>query len=966
MNFINPKTGRSINENSRVFKNLLNEFNIRDKILEPKNPKTQKEYIKSDITNQWYKRNSKEGKQILKNYKVNNKNVIQKSTDVIKGINRYIKLNKSNINKYKKLGYNYNKTSHIFEKQNKQITFYPKKPTILFIFSDKEKQYLSDFDIPLMYNTLKNKNIGYFYIQTEDEEILYFTYTNFEEFLITLQDLLYRYYVKSISFNEKSNELNWGPSYLGEVNCVIKKIEDHFKENNYTTSANFQEMYTLYEDGVHQLDFEDLSNIFKLNIEIYVNNHIFNFGKKYIKNRKKLTLVYKNNHVTKKETKFVSIDDMKFDEPIYTDIESLYKDLSNKEIESYVPNVFLKTKDTLYRNKYSYDIDLEKEDCYTANQYYTKLFFKQNPEIKTILSSDPNLDFIKSVTHHYAFHTNNQNKGYCLDLINAFGNVENYEDFTGYPTDLDIALSDLKQEEFIKFINENEGLASITCECIFTYKKIDITVPFTYVRFKMQTQKITIHQILMSSNKIDKINWNEDLITYGDKKYKQRAYHKVLGVIESTKLIKNFCTTDPVLSTFYMTSELRDGLYSCNEKVDFIKETYAPHISIYIHYYVNIEIEKMYMKLQNVNRVWVDGLHINYKPEFEYNRNIWKLKEETRNLEFTSNEQSYIESKQLIHYSTKYNNLLENTSDKINILGKGGYGKSFNIKSLCDQLPNSVILLPTNLLKKGYKKYKNKMTYHTFISNNFKSSHLYTYIFLDEESMADQYNFNLILSKAINYHKIIIVGDRGQLKPIINTKQKVLKEGEGQQINKTGFTQIELTKNYRQESEEFNKKLDIIRECNEEDAKKYLYKLFPQRMTASEAIERNIPILTSTNNEIDRINLQGSKYSSEITINSPIMFNKKMKDIYKNQMGTIIDIDDKYYYIDIDEDEPYKLLKKYVGNIKLAYAVTYHKIQGQTLTTPIVINTNFLFEKEMIYVGVSRVISEDLVYILEN
>jgi hypothetical protein len=944
MNFINPKTGRIINENSRGFKNILTEFNINNNILEPKNKSN---YIFSKVNKQWYKKDSRQGKKILKNYTIDNENIIQNSNKRVKGINRFINVNNRNISKYKKLGYNYNKTSNIFERQTNQIIFYPKYNR------EPERQSLDDFDIPFMYTSLNNKNLGYFYIHTVDGIIEYYSYSTFTIFLKTLQNIFYRYYVTSIVFNEKSNELNWGPSYDGEINCVIKEIQKHFEENNYKTEANFNEIIKIYEDGVHKDDFEELSNIFKLNIEFNVNEYTFNFGKSFIKHKKKLVLTYKNNHVIKKETKFISIDNIQFDTEIYTNLESVYESLSNEEIESYIPNVFLKTKDTLYRNKYSDNIDLEQEQCYTPNQYYTKIFFKQNPEIKTILPNNPNLDFIKSVNHHYAFQSNIQNKGYCLDLINAYGNTEIYDDFTGFPTDLDIALSDLTQEKFIKFINENEGLASITCECIFTNKKIDITVSFPYVRFKMKTQKITIHQILMSSSKINKINWNKDLITFGDDKYKQRAFHKVLGSIESTKLNKNFCTIDPILSTFYMTSQLRNGLYSCNEKVDYIKQTYAPHISIYIHMYVNIEIEKMFMKLKNVNRIWVDGLHIDYIPEFEYNKNIWKLKEETRNLELLTEEQSYHESKPLIHYSTKYNNLLENTSDKVNILGKGGFGKSWNIKSLCDQLPNSIILLPTHILKKGYKQYKNKMTYQKFIHENFLESHKYTYIFLDEESMVNQNDFDKIIKNATNYHKIIIVGDRGQLKPI-----------KGIQINKSDFTQIELTTNHRQESEEFNKKLDIIRDCNRNIAKNKLCELFPQRMTTDEALERNIPILTSTNDEIDRINLQGSNYSSEIKINSPIMFTKKMKDIYKNQMGIITDIDDKYYYIDIDEDEEYKLLKKYIGNIKLAYAITYHKIQGQTLNTPIVINTNFLFEKEMIYVGLSRVVNENLIYIL--
>ena len=56
------------------------------------------------------------------------------------------------------------------------------------------------------------------------------------------------------------------------------------------------------------------------------------------------------------------------------------------------------------------------------------------------------------------------------------------------------------------------------------------------------------------------------------------------------------------------------------------------------------------------------------------------------------------------------------------------------------------------------------------------------------------------------------------------------------------------------------------------------------------------------------------------------------------------------------------MFKKYH---KLAYSVTYHAIQGRTIKDKsVAINTTRLFDKKMKYVGCSRVVKEDQLFLL--
>ena len=147
--------------------------------------------------------------------------------------------------------------------------------------------------------------------------------------------------------------------------------------------------------------------------------------------------------------------------------------------------------------------------------------------------------------------------------------------------------------------------------------------------------------------------------------------------------------------------------------------------------------------------------------------------------------------------------------------------------------------------------------------------------------------------------------------------------------------------------------------------------------------------MSSTHEEIDRINQLGDRINPNEPVlgvkkDTPVRFYQTRK-AKRNPQGnyeagdygriTHIDEEQKELHIKLDRDEniviPVKTLtsqgnkKKIV--VKKAYSVTYHAVQGKTISDQgIALNLVKLFDKNMKYVGVSRATREGNIYILEE
>lgn len=193
---------------------------------------------------------------------------------------------------------------------------------------------------------------------------------------------------------------------------------------------------------------------------------------------------------------------------------------------------------------------------------------------------------------------------------------------------------------------------------------------------------------------------------------------------------------------------------------------------------------------------------------------------------------------------------------------------------------------------------------------------------------------------------MFIAGDISQLK-IIN----------GTQINETNYNckTIILTHNYRQKCPYFQKKLNDCRLTGE-----YIFK---QKITLNYALLNKYIVLASTHIEIDEINnyaLNVLKLHYDI----PIRCYKTNNEFNASSVDYIINYkkNDEFYLLKSGKKIDKKLFNNY---FKFGYAQTYHTYQGKTIDTDnICISKINLFDKNMLYMAVTRVTNEQQLYVI--
>jgi len=262
-----------------------------------------------------------------------------------------------------------------------------------------------------------------------------------------------------------------------------------------------------------------------------------------------------------------------------------------------------------------------------------------------------------------------------------------------------------------------------------------------------------------------------------------------------------------------------------------------------------------------------------------------------------------------------------------------------------------------------FEKY-NTISSTLYSENPINKVKLNEILLIDEYSMVSNEDFEKILDKS-KFTKIILFGDLVQL-PVIK----------GTQITK--YPIKVLTKNYRAKDDpEFIKYLLNTRETGNID---YIKK----RVDTKEAIINDMVILSTTNNEIKRINDIGLELNtnkalpdSELKINTPIIINTRRNELrhkYKlvnSQWGLITDFNKNDIMLKVN-NEIIKIPLEKKHFLQPAYSLTYHKVQGLTIDKKLVLNLhkiNFLGDKYILnlkYVGVSRVRKLEQLHILSD
>lgn len=291
-------------------------------------------------------------------------------------------------------------------------------------------------------------------------------------------------------------------------------------------------------------------------------------------------------------------------------------------------------------------------------------------------------------------------------------------------------------------------------------------------------------------------------------------------------------------------------------------------------------------------------------------------------------------------------------------------------------------------------------------------------IIIDEISMISASVFDLIrfrLQQAEYGGNILIVGDFLQLPPVVRGFDSVDFAFESDSWRKLNLLTVELKINYRVDDNQFVSLLNTIRfgivdsvsseildsfvKPFTDDLKNFTL-LFGKNSSANAHNKRQLSYIDSDlymkkceiikhdesvlDKQIDRY-IEDSRVIKELElkIGIPVLFTKNAWNYFNGERGLIINVDERYVYVQkqdstiikleqvaqhkiiwIEQENEgkkdiveKKLFTIYQYPIVLAFAITIHKSQGMSIKD-LIIETNEIFAPSQFYVALSRVTSQ--------
>jgi len=287
-------------------------------------------------------------------------------------------------------------------------------------------------------------------------------------------------------------------------------------------------------------------------------------------------------------------------------------------------------------------------------------------------------------------------------------------------------------------------------------------------------------------------------------------------------------------------------------------------------------------------------------------------------------------------------------------------------------------------------------------------------LIIDEISMVSDKLFDMIelrLSQADFKGAILIVGDFLQLPPITKNNEKIGFAFESKSWKKFDFKTITLTHIYRTDDAKFIELLNHVRFAHvDEDVHNHLNSfikplpcdlssftfLFGKNISASKHNKAQLDFIDNElfikeaqvikhnknikDSEIDRF-FEDARIEKqlEIKVASPILFSRNSWNYFNGERGVVVNIDEKYLYIEKKDGKVIKLeqvaqsktkwVEKKIDGvvemvedelftiyqypIKLAFGITIHKSQGMSIED-LIIQTNEIFAPSQFYVALSR------------
>ena len=1012
---INPETGSTINIRSKIFTTLLKKYdylkiNENDAVLVDKNRDKKEDYLiikllndEIDITVNTIVRNDID-KVINKNsVRNNNKNSVRNIIDKV--------INK-NSKEYKKLidsGYRLDKT--------KKKLYFPLRYKVhnlydwIWEIKDQSGSNKTEFDkktrknveymnmILMSLNPFTSGDVNYIPEWENIKSVHIMGEGRFSSVDTTTKGKFRKSlwgFLNAIKYNYENTNYNAFKIYIiyktsknkpvvrignaYDINCVYKSIVKKTKLSSHIKLK----LYEITKNGTAMKDYKEIATLIKRSIEIYTDlssepTFEYKHGSTH-----PIKLMYRNNHMdiyNKKEisSKIIARDFLDINNYNPREITNIIGDINYP--------LAITTKDYTYKLTKHKEINLD-DDIFSGISQELMEICRANPKIKPIRRTHDNYEAIKSILHHgicYQSPDYISSNAKCVDLISAYMSYEKNNFYSGFPTDLDICIKINKQSlnknkqslnindiiEVHDIIHNYEGFARVIMSNLLNDEIVDVWISFPFLRHRIENLPGSIKEIncLMIST------GRENL--YIPDKIDKFSFYRTIGKMSCTRGIKSFCTTDtifaesiPVEEGWYLSpsTKYKNLIRVCKKIEKTSDKTFLPHIASYIYQYTDIEVEQLILENRRLNvcRVWVDGVTFDEKTPFslKYDKSKWREKEALSGwCNVVKN--NYKKAVECIKFSNKFNILLQTNKlfDNINIIkGAAGTGKSYNLREIYNQTCNSIILVPTHELKKRFRETKIE-TIDKYIIQ--RGSKIYDNIFIDEYGMIGRKKFAK-LKEFMSKKRVYLFGDVCQLRPV-NDKP----------INEKNIKNIELTRNYRHRTD--GTFLGIISKIRNALKKGELLKInsikkhFPT-IGIDEALKKKCLILTSTNKNLDQINSRGFKLNKNpikcgYKEDLPVRYMKTRTKYNTSQCATLMIIHSEKKFEMHNDDEKVITIDKETcdRDVKQAYAITYHGIQGKTIRKPntLVIDIRKLFDPNMLYTGLTRVENADQVYILD-
>lgn len=395
----------------------------------------------------------------------------------------------------------------------------------------------------------------------------------------------------------------------------------------------------------------------------------------------------------------------------------------------------------------------------------------------------------------------------------------------------------------------------------------------------------------------------------------------------------------------------------------------------------------LYLKPKNIkveiNEIWYDDVlkykfekpnplkcdHKRYESDFDFNEFRTKIESKPYNIKKDTGD-----------FDEMINDVLDSKKSTL-LLGSAGVGKTTFINKVFDRLNADKIkfiaLSPTNkarnLLKCENKKTLDKF-YITFKKNKSHLNHLLErlkYIFVDEVSMMKMkfYNFLLNIKRAYPSIIFIITGDFKQLEPVCDIWSGDYKNSNALK-ELCDYNLLELT-TYRRGDLELKKVLDNPTNINlsyfeftEITYKNLAYTHETRMKVNKKCSEIYVKEFNKKYEELDT----NTQEKIKICVGMPVICVKSHKkyEIFNNEQFEILGVDKKRVFVGDDETKIELTLSEFKKYFDLAFCITIHSSQGETITEKYTIwdwGHYYMGEKAK-YVALSRATSINNIQIL--